>query len=108
METVSEILNAAADLLEKPGAWTTGDYARGDDCFCALGAICEIEGQVKPRGNVVVEKEESDASRAFALFVMGEPEPYHVARWNDAPGRTQAEVVAALRAAATHQTGEPG
>jgi hypothetical protein len=106
MARVSEILNAAADLLEKPGAWTQQDYAFDPDgvavdarnerasCFCALGAIRHAGGypdDVNP-----------------AASVLGQFVGDLVCDWNDAPGRTQAEVVAALRAAATHQTGEPG
>ncbi len=98
--SVSEVLSRAADLLEKPGAWTQGEYSRGDYCFCALGAVCEIEGRTRPRGNLEVNEDESPACAALARAITGEPYPYLVARWNDAPRRTQAEVVSALRAAA--------
>lgn len=109
-KSVKEILNAAADLLERPGAWTQGDYARDDvglgigefseieiekggfepACFCMIGAVNRARGS------------DLDASLWGALRrpiwdVLGEQ---NIADWNDAPGRTQAEVVAALRAAA--------
>jgi hypothetical protein len=50
-KTVSEILSAAADLIEPEGAWTKGQFARDKEgfysaasgrkavCWCALGAI---------------------------------------------------------------------
>lgn len=95
--TVPEILNAAADLLEKPGAWTQGALYRdaagepipnfGDReavCYCAEGAIAAVVGRY------------SLSHPAYApLGGTGE-----LSSWNDAPGRTQKEVVAALRQAA--------
>ena len=116
MATVSEILTKAADLLEKPGAWTQGDYARNyvgegysdyiadraDEggtfepvCFCTIGALNHVRGK------------EADAAlwgelRNPVVSVVGE---INIADWNDTPGRTQAEVVAALRTAASQAEG---
>lgn len=97
MMGVAEVLNAAADLLEKPGAWTQGTWARGADglpdptretavCFCLYGAIKMAAGfaYCEPAIDAVI----GVVGRDF----IG---------WNDAPGRAQAEVVAALRKAAT-------
>lgn len=96
-QTVPEILSAAADLLEKPGAWTQGALYRdtagepigsfGDReavCYCAEGAIAAVIGRY------------DWFHPAYAsLGGVGE-----LSNWNDHPGRTQAEVVAALRQAA--------
>jgi len=88
----AEVLGAAADLLEKPGAWTQWGYAsdgRGNPvhytdasaiCFCVRGAVRRVA-------------EESGTD--FSLEDFGVPKP----SWNDAPERTQVEVVAALREA---------
>lgn len=94
----AEVLGAAADLLEKPGAWTQGAHARNAAgapmlvgsrmdavCWCVLGAL----DRMAPTNNLW------DASVQAMNEVVG-----HVADFNDAPERTQAEVVAALREAA--------
>lgn len=94
---VSEILNKAADLIEPEGAWTQGTWARtangsddaaiGEDvCWCAYGAIRRASEFVNDLSDECVEK---------VRQLVGD-----VITWNDAPERTQAEVVAALRAAA--------
>lgn len=105
---VADILNAAADLIEPEGAWTQGYFAAdelggkwqdeettmyGAVCWCALGAVADVTGQ-DPWATW-------DATPAGAAMdaikqVIGGP----VVQWNDAPERTQAEVVAALREAA--------
>lgn len=111
MSEVADILKKAADLLEKPGAWTQGDYARDDFglglgdydeheledgrfspvCFCTIGAINHVRGA--DLGSSVW-----GVTRRPLWDVIGER---NIADWNDEPGRTQAEVVAALRDAAT-------
>lgn len=94
----SEILSAAADLIEQPGKWTQGEYAKdgrgrgcyGFDeqaqCFCLLGAIQKVTGE-----------EDTYELRKHVRRVVGNRA---INNWNDASGRTQAEVVAALRQAA--------
>ena len=111
-KTVADILTAAADLIEPEGRWTQRAYARDRDgadiedrssyyedepefeavCYCAIGAIMTAAGERPDR----VGQDDIGALEAFAGFV-GE-ESIHI--WNDAAERTQAEVVAALRAAA--------
>jgi len=102
-KTVADILTAAADLIDKPGAWTqhvfaksspdATDHLSGYDpkavCWCALGAMEAAAGE-----------------ELSCMAIFGQAETFLVAEvgnvpsWNDAPNRTQAEVVAALRAAA--------
>jgi len=98
MAYVQEVLNKAADLLEKPGAWTQGALARLSDgtpvysrslsqasCYCMAGALWVANGFRFP-------DEAFDALPEGPRGATGS--------WNDAPGRTQSEVVEALRAAA--------
>lgn len=98
-KTVADILAAAADLIEPEGAWTQGTSYRDADgdirdgggpevvCRCVAGAV-----------NEVCDWSFDGAVPAFRLLEahVGVSD---IARWNDAPERTQAEVVAALRAA---------
>jgi hypothetical protein len=98
---VHEVLNAAADLLERPGAWTQGSLARQENgraigpleksakCWCVSGAILRAE----------VGRRCGDAWDRFDDYTLRRGY-LHMADFNDAPGRTQAEVVAALREAA--------
>lgn len=99
MSEVADILNRAADLLEKPGAWHQGSWfdtsstraiADGDySCMCAEGAlVLAIE-----RGPYAIE--DHPAFDVLTEFVGGS-----IVNWNDEPGRTQAEVVATFREAA--------
>lgn len=103
----SEVLSAAADLIEPEGAWTQGEFGRRADgsytmlpslreavCFCAEGAIGRAAG--------IRDIAELGASEALIFMerFVSPGTPWAVSGWNDAPDRTQAEVVAALRAAA--------
>lgn len=103
----SEVLAKAADLIEPEGAWTTRLFARDAlgrsagvfgpkaVCWCARGAMSKIADDYPLLART---------QDFFARF-LGEPEAPTVADhaaiaiWNDAPERTQAEVVAALRKA---------
>lgn len=105
----SEVLAKAADLIEPKGAWTRGAFSRKSArhkgkrryvpfhearCFCVLGAIAHVLGGNADETRAV----NSDAARYLdRLSEIGREGPVS---FNDAPGRTQAEVVAALRKAA--------
>ncbi|ANC85440.1 hypothetical protein [Sphingomonas sp. NIC1] len=111
-EEVADVLERAADLIEPEGAWIQGAYGQDDDgeptvsiyalsssseCHCVLGALAHVVGE--------------DRMYEFAdalVPVIGVRDYLGVAPWNDASERTQAEVVAALRSAATaaRQQGE--
>jgi hypothetical protein len=101
--TVADVLERAADLIEPEGAWTQGAYARSvynrpignisrATCFCALGAMNVAAGAS------AVNQDQPEPHIAFANAVG--IKDYLIATWNDAPERTQAEVVAKLREAA--------
>lgn len=100
MSEVADILRQAADLIEPKGRWGRVYYARTKDgiptgprgpnaaCWCAWGALrC-------------VGRHDGDEAIGCAITFVQLALDDDLARWNDAPGRTQAEVVAALRAAA--------
>jgi hypothetical protein len=113
----SEVLDRAADLIEPEGAWTQfiaaaeapladpddvptdedGDIIEPDEtapemrCWCATGAIWKA-ANLGPFPAAPM----AEAATDFVRQVVG----YSVTSWNDAPERTQAEVVAALRKAA--------
>lgn len=113
----SEVLAKAADLIEPEGAWTQfvaasdapifnkddvptdedGDEIEMDErapeacCWCATGAIWRSA----PGGLNVSPGDVRAIAAGYAKRVVCD----NVPDWNDAPGRTQAEVVAALRAA---------
>lgn len=93
-KTVSEILDAAADLIEPEGAWTQGYFGMwdGSTCFCAVGAIGRAAGFRR-----IDEAENWVEANAADLLGMGW---FGLEDWNDRPDRTQAEVVAKLREAA--------
>ena len=103
---VADVLNAAADLLDKPGAWAQGSLALGSSgeslsvdsseavCFCIVGAIRRVSGfNRRPEKTVPLRQ-----AVARSLGLPGYKAP--LVAWNDAPERTQAEVVQALRDAA--------
>ena len=104
-DSVFKVLNAAADLLEKPGAWTQGAYGRlpsgrealnvREDavCRCVIGAIFTV---LPPESGCL-----QDVEKGAAVQTMNEFLGIRAYHWNDAPERTQAEVVAALREAAS-------
>ena len=109
--TVADTLRKAADLIEPAEAWTQNAFSRNHDgttdeleghpaaadnpvCWCALGAIA-ASAKVDPNHWRAWDGVAGRASNALETYVRES-----VGDWNDAPERTQAEVVAALRAAA--------
>ena len=97
-KSVADVLDAAADLIEPEGAWTTGADARRSDggkthghddqaiCFCAEGAVIHVSGK----------RSKHDAFQLIRRVTRSSS----IHEWNDAPERTQTEVVAKLREAA--------
>lgn len=102
--SVSDILSKAADLIEPEGAWTQDAFARTDTgeplnyprtdgvCRCLNGAIWKAS-----------RRDRDDYQRScdwIRGILRSRKETWSLAGWNDAPERTQAEVVAKLREAA--------
>jgi hypothetical protein len=91
MKTTIEILKEARELIAKEGGWTQGWYARDADgaetlssseaavCFCIIGAFRRVS-----------HDEIGHAQYALSQLLDG----WSIPTFNDAPGRTQAEVVA--------------
>lgn len=94
----SSVLSAAADIIEKPGAWTQRAYARDAKgewvrptsspaavSFCLMGAVERV------MGNSYGAPYRAIARGFDAVYDTGP------ADYNDTRGRTQEEVVAAAR-----------
>lgn len=83
-------LLAAAEYIRQHG-WCQNQVETHDGRVCTVGAM----------GKVTIHKREMDCSAAAKRFVdFNKIEPGFIGRWNDAPGRTKEEVIAALEAAA--------
>lgn len=95
----SEILSKAADLIEPEGRWTQGASAHAGDGLatgaCQDDAICWCLGGAIERTGYGHFSAVGDALKYFTATTGGA-----LVSFNDAPGRTQAEVVAKLREAA--------
>ena len=97
--TAMDVLSAARELVAKEGGWTQRHYARGADgtyadfnhkkavCFCTLGALYRV-GLPEPSA--------LNDAESLLLKAAGVE---NIVVWNDAPGRTQADVVALFDAA---------
>lgn len=87
MSAVADVLNGAADLIERDG-FVQRMFSDHRGRRCMDGAIMTtcLPGRWQDR----------QAAREVLVAVVGAD----LYDWNDEPGRTQAEVVAALRAAA--------
>lgn len=97
MTTTREILVKARALVER--GWVQGRFSRmkrGKECFCAVGAICRAAGEAQA------------CHRLGALKAVEDeiPQELLLSQWNDAPGRTQAEVLAAFDKAIQAEGGE--
>lgn len=97
--TVSEVLEKAADLLEPEGAWTQKQLAKAaDGKTCdprSLAAVCWCMAGAIQRSTPL------DANYEPYLSAVGATIRNIIPYWNDAPDRTQTEVVSALRQAAS-------
>ncbi len=90
-DQTSADLDAAASYLESHG-WQQGNAGIHGGPRCVSGALCSATFT----GSGFAPTE---ASLALAIHLRVD-RPLSLIRWNDAPGRTAAEVIAALRAAA--------
>ena len=88
--TESDLLHRAADLLEEFGWRQMHIGSKAQGAFCALGATNEA------RRDLDAPEAVWKGARRILAGIVGGP----VAHWNDTPGRTRTEVVAAIRRAA--------
>lgn len=104
-KTAAEVLRVARELVARPGGWCQRALARTASghpapthsreavCFCARGALMRAAGMqpelvlFSPRAEAALDA--AAREQGFIGFVG----------YNDAPGRTQAEVVALYDAA---------
>ena len=89
--TPTEILIAAREKIER--GWAQGEYARAKNgnpigynaekavCWCSIGAIIAVD---------------DDDPTDRAVYTLSDIVGRDITEWNDAPGRTQAEVLAAF------------
>lgn len=100
--TVPEVLARAADIIQQRG-WHQGWFIDRD-----TGAVCCV-GAIRIAGGLTATPIYDRDAAAHDLVLNARSRMFgHLKRsvsvWNDEPGRTQAEVVAALRAAAEQVT----
>jgi hypothetical protein len=113
MRDVAGILDRAADLIEPEGMWTRQSYARDAKgreispespeatCFCMMGAISRVaSNHADLHAALALVGEGLPPSPKYNAHIGGADYVAAIARFNDAPERTQAEVVAKLREAA--------
>ncbi len=89
MSAVADVMNGAADLIERDG-WAQGQYLN-----VHTGGRC-ADGAITAAGVGVTYYVRNQAREVLRAYIGGNAPVI----WNDVPGRTKAEVVAALRAAA--------
>lgn len=88
-------LRAAAEVLRRDG-WTQGAYRGARGSRCASDALCVVTGSTH-QAEVGAAYERAMAA---ALALASATGARAVWLWNDTPGRTADEVIAALLAAA--------
>ena len=97
---VAADLRAAADILERDG-WTQGDLGEcgGPKRLVGVAYYVASDGTevLFERSGAAIHRAETSI-KAFAAHVR--VERAEIPTWNDTPGRTADEVIAALRAAA--------
>jgi hypothetical protein len=101
---VAADLRAAAEVLRRDG-WTQGDYYDFETgCHCVLGALIAAAGGPKATHPMDLAppatRSRFDPAVKAVIDHLGFDYGLHVVDWNDAPGRTADEVIAALLAAA--------
>lgn len=78
-----EIFERAKELINTPEKWM--QYGSGITSFCVLGSLAEV-----------LQSSTLSVSRLFARANGLEEYYIAIAEWNDTPGRTHAEVMAAF------------
>ena len=91
---VSDYLNKAADIIEEKG-WIQGDFET-EDGVCVNRAITLVTWS--DRGRPMDIELSDQVRRALREYLSSAPLSLY--KWNDKPGRTKEEVLAALRGAA--------
>jgi len=90
--SVAQVLTEARKLIAQ--GWTQGEYKRvvnGVECWCILGAMGQAASDYKPNGLAFAAL--FHALRADDFYLSSSS---NLTEWNDAPGRTQEEVLALI------------
>lgn len=93
---ISEMFDKAADLLETRG-WNQGAYYATDGSHCLVGALQESSGAYRYRREQMLN---FNKAHDLLLIYLNQNS---VENWNDTHGRTQEEVIGALRGVAMLQ-----
>ena len=96
MSAVADVLTQAADLIERDG-WCQRAFRGDNGEHCASDALMRASGMAPGDTGSWEQKAMFDAACQYVYPHTG---GWGIPSWNDEPQRTQAEVVAALRAAA--------
>jgi hypothetical protein len=99
---VAADLRAAAEVLRRDG-WTRNTYQSADGCKCALGALHYVASNglsVSDADLTLEEEARAEAATNRLATHLGGAYWITVLTYNDSPGRTADEVIAALEAAA--------
>ena len=97
IEPWRKVLLDAADYIEKHG-WCQGRIGNAGESVCAVGAMwMAFDGTIPKQANWVKDRAVDQAYRAMCNYVMCNYVRSYPAEWNDEPGRTAAEVTAAMR-----------
>lgn len=99
--TLADRLEGAAALIEERG-WRQGAYTDPSGRLCLMGAVVmACVGSVSQEAALVCRYQHGDALNHYMNAALDTvPTRVRAWEWNDAPGRTQGEVVALLRRAA--------
>jgi hypothetical protein len=98
MSDIADILDRAADLIEPDGAWAQAERTRfSGSPYCIGSAALRIADDAEQDFGPVRDALFNALSVTTVVALIG---------WNDAPERTQAEAVAALRKAAAVARGD--
>lgn len=100
--SLQDQLLAVADVLELRGR-CQGQLVNGSGQVCLLMAICEVIGNVTATGGSQRVQTIVDVLRAE---IGSAAETETITKWNDMPGRTDAEVLTMIRTAAA-KAGRP-
>jgi len=105
---IADVLDRAADRIERDGWWQGGYYQGSAEEIATTPLRIALRVTSRPCCAIAAVMAEAPsrhmshlAERALERF-LGVP---LVTVWNDAPERTQAEVVAAIRGAAAQERG---
>lgn len=108
-ERLADILDDAADLLERKG-WIQGRYSN-ENGHCAVGAITRVCGLYDAVSLTVPDMVEVrsqieaayQVERVLRNILAERGGPLHVQTWNDKKGRTKQEVLDLLREGAKRE-----